>query len=348
MKALTFNGVEKINYETVPAPILVNTNDVIIKVNCCAICGSDLHVYYGRETGLDQHTCMGHEFAGEVVEVGKDVKTLSMGDRVISPFTVSCGRCYYCNIGLTSRCVESKLFGWVEKGKGLHGGQAEFVRVPLADSTLIKLPEGVSIEEGVLAGDVIATGFYSAKQANVKAGGVYVVIGCGPVGLMAILGAREYGAEKIFAIDKEMSRLRAAQQFGAIPIDASTSNALEIIRDASQGRGADAVMEAIGSAFSVQLSYDIVRPGGIISSVGVCTDKYLPFSPVQAYDKNLTYVTGRCPARAMMPTVIPLIQEKKYPFLSIITHRMSLSEGVRGYSIFANKREDCLKVMLTP
>ena len=348
MKALTFNGVETINYETVPDPILVNTNDVIIKVSCCAICGSDLHVYYGREVGLDQHTCMGHEFAGEVVEVGKDVKTLSMGDRVVSPFTVSCGRCYYCNIGLTSRCIESQLFGWVEKGKGLHGGQAEFVRVPFADATLIKLPEGVSIEEGVLAGDVIATGIYCAKQAHVKAGGVYVVVGCGPVGLMAIFGAREYGAEKIFAIDKEKSRLRVAQQFGAIPIDTSTSNALEIISDASQGRGADAVMEAIGSALSLQLSYDLVRPGGIISSVGVCTDKYFPFSPGQAYDKNLTYVTGRCPARAMMPSVIPLIREKKYPFQSIITHRMFLSEGVRGYTIFANKREDCLKVMLTP
>src|SRR5258705_4460281 len=260
MKALTFNGIENIKYETVADPVCAQPGDVIIKVSCCAICGSDLHVYYGRETGLDQHTCMGHEFAGEVVEVGRDVKTLAMGDRVISPFSVSCGRCYFCQIGLTSRCIENQLFGWVEHGKGLHGGQAEFVRVPLAESTLLKLPEGVSVEEGVLAGDVIATGFYSARQAQVKAGGVYAVIGCGPVGLMAILGAREYGAEKIFAVDREKSRLQVAQQWGAIPIDTSASNAVEIIRDASEGRGADAVMEAVGSAWSVQLSYDLVRP----------------------------------------------------------------------------------------
>lgn len=348
MKALTFNGVETIRYETVADPILVDSGDVIVKVNCCAICGSDLHVYYGKEAGLDQHTCMGHEFAGEVVEVGKGVKNLTKGDRVISPFTASCGHCYYCNIGLTCRCVESQLFGWVEKGRGLQGGQAEFVRVPLADATLIQLPEGVSIEEGVLAGDVIATGFYCAKQARIQAKGVFVVVGCGPVGLMAILGAREYGAEKIFAVDKEASRLKVARHFGAIPIDTAKSNALEIIKDASQGRGADAVMEAIGNAFSLQLAYDILRPGGTISSVGVCTDKNFPFSPVQAYDKNLTYVTGRCPARGMMPGVIPLIQQKKYPFLSVVTHRMSLGEGVRGYDIFANKKEDCLKVMLTP
>jgi len=348
MKALTFNGVEDIIYETVADPGLMNATDVIVKVHCCAICGSDLHVYYGRETGIDQHTCMGHEFAGEMVEVGKDVKILNVGDAVISPFSVSCGHCYFCKIGLTGRCSENQLFGWVEKGKGLQGGQAEYIRVPLADSTLVKLPGGVSIEEGVLAGDVIATGFYSAKQAQIKRDGVYAVVGCGPVGLMAILGAREYGAEKVYAIDKEEARLEVARQFGATPIDTKKSNAIEIIKEASQGRGADGVMEAIGSAFSLQLSYNLVRPGGIISSVGVCTDKYLPFSPVQAYDKNLTYVTGRCPARAMMPMIIPLIQQNKYPFDSIITHRMSLSEGKKGYDVFANKKDNCLKVMLAP
>jgi len=348
MKALTFNGVETISYESIADPILINSADVIIKVSCCAICGSDLHVYYGRETGIDPQTCMGHEFAGEVVEVGRDVKKLKKGDIVISPFTINCGNCYYCKIGLTSRCIENQLFGWVENGKGLQGGQAEYVRVPLADSTLIKLPEDVSLEEGVLAGDVISTGFYSAKQAQIKKEGVYVVVGCGPVGLMAILGAREYGAEKIYAIDKETSRLKVAQQFGAMPIDVSKIDALEIIKEVSQGRGADAVMEAIGSEFSLQLSYDLVRPGGIISSVGVCTEKHLPFSPIQAYDKNLTYISGRCPARGMMPTIIPLIQQKKYPFKSIITHRMLLSEGVKGYDIFANKKDNCLKVMLKP
>jgi len=348
MKALTFNGVETIICESVADPVIADARDVIVKVRCCAICGSDLHIYHGRETGLDHHTCMGHEFAGEVVEVGRAVKTFAVGDVVISPFTISCGHCYYCKIGLTSRCLANQLFGWVEKGKGLHGGQAEFVRVPLADSTLLKLPNDVSMEEGVLAGDVISTGFYCARQAQIKEGEIYVVVGCGPVGLMAILGAREYGAELIYAVDQEPSRLKVAQQFGATPIDTSKTNALEVIQQASQGRGADAVMEAIGSAFSLQLSYDLVRPGGMISSVGVCTDQYLPFSPMQAYDKNLTYVSGRCPARAMMPAVIPLIQQRKYLFTTIITHRMQLSEGALAYDIFANKKDHCLKVMLEP
>jgi threonine dehydrogenase-like Zn-dependent dehydrogenase len=243
--------------------------------------------------------------------------------------------------------VKSQLFGWVENGVGLHGGQAEFVRVPLADSSLMKLPEGVSIEEGVLAGDIISTGFYSAKQAQIKPRGVYAVIGCGPVGLMAILGARTYGAEKIYAVDREAARLQMAEKFGAIPINTSTTDALNVLQSASDGRGADAVLEAIGNEFSLQLSYQLVRPGGIISSVGVCNDKFLPFSPVQAYNKNLTYITGRCPARAMMPEIVKLILERRFSFTDIISHRLSLSQGVDGYNLFAGKQDSCMKVILT-
>jgi 2-desacetyl-2-hydroxyethyl bacteriochlorophyllide A dehydrogenase len=348
MKALTFNGIETIRYESVADPEINHPADVIVKVTCCAICGSDLHVYHGRETGIDHHTCMGHEFAGEVVAVGNAAKDFKIGDSVISPFTTSCGQCYYCNIGLTARCIHNQLFGWVENGKGLHGGQAEYVRVPLANTTLMKLPEGVSFEEGVLAGDIGSTGFYCARQAQVKPNGIYVVMGCGPVGLMAILGALEFGAEKIFAVDREKSRLAVAQSYGAIPINASNIDPVEAVIEESDGRGADAVMEAIGSAASLQLAYRLVRPGGIISSVGVCTEKNFPFSPVQAYDKNLTIISGRCPARAMMPTILPIIQQHKFRFDSIITHRMSLSEGIKGYDLFANKKDNCLKVMLTP
>jgi threonine dehydrogenase-like Zn-dependent dehydrogenase len=348
MKALTFGGIEKINYESVADPKITQPADVVLKMKCCAICGSDLHVYYGRENGLDLHTCMGHEFAGEVVEVGKEVKSLRVGDVVISPFSINCGECFYCQIGLTSRCVKSQLFGWTENGIGLHGGQAEFVRVPLADSSLMKLPESVTIEEGVLAGDIISTGFYSAKQAQIKPQGIYVVIGCGPVGLMAILGARTYGAEKIYAVDREAFRLKMAEKFGAIPINTSNTDAVSVVQNASEGRGADAVMEAIGSEFSLHLSYQLLRPGGIISSVGVCNDKSLPFSPVQAYNKNITFVTGRCPARAMMPEVLKLIQEKKFHFTDIITHRLSLKDGGEGYKLFAAKGDNCLKVVLTP
>jgi threonine dehydrogenase-like Zn-dependent dehydrogenase len=165
---------------------------------------------------------------------------------------------------------------------------------------------------------------------------------------MAVLGAIEYGAEKVYAIDTVAERLDRAKQFGAIPINASAENTLEIIKVANEGRGADAVLEAVGNSSTNKLAYDLVRPGGIISAVGVCTDQHLAFSPTQAYDKNLTYKVGRCPARSMMNELVPMVQSKKHDFTSIITHRLSLSEGALGYDIFANKKDNCLKVMLKP
>jgi threonine dehydrogenase-like Zn-dependent dehydrogenase len=348
MKALTFHGKQTLRYESIPDPEILQPTDAIVKVTLCAICGSDLHVYHEHEKGLDHGTAMGHEFVGEVLAVGKDVKTICVGNSVMSPFTTNCGNCFYCNIGLTCRCIHGQLYGWRQQEKGLHGGQAEYVRVPLADSTLMAIPEGVTTEEGLFLGDILSTGFFCAKQAEIKPKNSYVVVGCGPVGLMAILGAREYGAELIYAVDTIPERLERAKQFGAIPINASLQNPKEIIGELSEGRGADAVMEAVGNSATNKLAYDLVRPGGIISAVGVCTDEHLAFSPTQAYDKNLTYKVGRCPARFMMNELIPIVQQKKYDITSVITHQLSLAEGVSGYDVFANKKDNCLKVVLKP
>lgn len=348
MKALTFQGKETIRYESIPDPEILSPTDAIVKVTLCAICGSDLHVYHEHEKGLDRGTAMGHEFTGEVVAVGKDVKVMRTGDLVMSPFTTNCGNCFYCNIGLTCRCIRGQLYGWRENENGLHGGQAEYVRVPMADSTLMKIPEDVSTEEALFLGDILSTGFFCARQAEIKPNNTYVVVGCGPVGLMAILGALEYGAEKVFAIDTVAERLERAKQFGAIALNASKENPLEIIRMANEGRGADAVLEAVGNSNTNRLAYELVRPGGIISAVGVCTDAHLAFSPTQAYDKNLTYKVGRCPARFMMNDLVPVVQKRKYDFTSIITHRLTLAEGAVGYDIFANRKDNSLKVVLKP
>ena len=346
MNALTFQGKEKIQYSTIPDPEIVLPGDVIVKVKACAICGSDLHVFHEREKGIDLGTAMGHEFVGEVVALGKGVRKIQKGDLVMSPFTSNCGHCYYCRIGLTCRCTQSQLFGWVEKGRGLHGAQAEFVRVPLAETTLLKIPEGVSTEEGLLLGDVLSTGFFCARQAEVKASGIYAVVGCGPVGLMAILGAREYGAETILALDTVPERLSMARHFGAIPLDVGKEAGLEKVQSLTEGRGVDAVMEAVGSHQAVKLAVEIVRPGGIVASVGVCNDTYLAFSPVEAYNKNLTYKIGRCPARFMMDQLTPIVQQKKYNIAAIFSHRMNLAQGENGYAIFSEKKDECLKVLL--
>jgi threonine dehydrogenase-like Zn-dependent dehydrogenase len=348
MKALTFRGKETVSFETVPDPEILHPTDVIVKVKACAICGSDLHVYHEHEKGIDPGTAMGHEFAGEVVAIGKAVKSHRVGDVVMSPFTTSCRACYYCRIGLTARCIHSQLFGWMEKGVGLHGGQAEWVRVAQADGTLMKIPEGVSITEGLLLGDILSTGFYCAHQAGIQRGGTYVVVGCGPVGLMAILGAREYGADTIFAIDDLPERLAMAQQFGANPLNRKDEFLREKIKDATEGRGADAALEAVGSGAAVRLAVELVRPGGTVSSVGVCTDAHMAFSPVEAYNKNLTYKIGRCPARHMMQQLIPMVQQKKYDITAVFSHTMDLADGVQAYDLFANKKDRCLKVLLRP
>ena len=346
MKALTFQGKEKIVYGNVADPTIAAASDAIVKVKQACICGSDLHVYYEHEKGLDPGTAMGHEFVGEVVEVGNGVRSIKIGDVVMSPFTTNCGQCFYCKIGLTCRCVKGQLYGWVEKGVGLHGGQAEYVRVPLADSTLQKIPEGVSLEEGLLLGDILSTGSFCAHQAAIKSKEVQVVIGCGPVGLMTIVGARELGAENLYAIDTIEERLAMAEKFGAIPINLEKQNAVETLKAITNGRGADSVMEAVGNGSAARLAYEVIRPGGIISTVGVCNDSHLPFSPVEAYNKNLTYKVGRCPARYFMDRLVPMVQAKKYELTSILTHRMKLSEGAMGYDIFANKKDNCLKVIL--
>ena len=348
MKALTFHGKQTIKYETVPDPQIEHPKDVILKVLLTAICGSDLHVYHERETGLDYGTVMGHEFVGEIVEIGNEVKSFQTGDVVYCPFTTNCGECFYCRIGLTARCTKGQLFGWVENGFGLHGGQAEYVRVPLADSTLLRLPENVTLEEGLFLGDIFSTGYFCADMADIKPNGTYTIVGCGPVGLLAILGAKELGAEKMYGIDSVPERLELAEKFGAIPINYQQKNPVELIREATDGRGADAALEVVGSQGAGRLAFDLVRPGGIISTVGVHTEKYVAFSPVEAYNKNITYKIGRCPARYYMEKLLPIVQARKYDLTAIISHRMPLAEGVRGYEIFDKKLDNCIKVILEP
>jgi threonine dehydrogenase-like Zn-dependent dehydrogenase len=346
MQALTFHHKHDIHFESIPDPDILAAGDAIVKVSHCAICGSDLHVYHAHEQGLDAGTAMGHEFCGEVVEVGTAVKNLKKGDRVMSPFTSSCGQCFYCKKGLTCRCEQGQLFGWVEKGKGLHGGQAEFVRVPLADGTLVKIPAGMSDELALLLGDILSTGYFCADQAGIRPDETQVVLGCGPVGLMSIWAAQKLGAERLYAIDQVPERLAEAERWGAIPINFAHTDPVALIREQTEGRGADAVLEAVGQERSNRLAFDLLRPGGIFSAVGVCTHEHTVFSPVEAYNKNLTYKIGRCPARFYLDKLLAAAQEDAILLSSVFTHRFKLSEGAKAYELFANKQDGCVKVIL--
>ncbi len=347
MKALTFHGKEHIEFETVADPEILEPTDVIVEVELCAICGSDLHVYHEREKGCDHGCTMGHEFVGKVVETGGAVANLKNGDAVMSPFTTNCGTCYFCKKGLTARCQKSQLFGWIQSEQGLAGGQSEYVRVPLAENTLMKY-DSISTEMALLAGDIYSTGFYCADQAEISSDGTYVVVGCGPVGLMAILGAHNLGAEKIYAIDSVPHRLAMAGEFGATTINYKDSDPLEVIREQTSGILANSVLEVVGSPEAARLAADLVQPGGIISTVGVHTSNCFSFSPIEAYDKNLTYKIGRCPARHYMEKLLPQMERDQELATKIISHRFALSEGLKGYDIFDRKIDNCMKVVLTP
>jgi threonine dehydrogenase-like Zn-dependent dehydrogenase len=348
VRALTFHGIQDIRFEGVDDPRIESPGDVIVRVSLTAVCGSDLHVYHGRETGLDRGTVMGHEFVGEVVETGEAVRGFSSGDRVMSPFTTNCGECFFCRHDLPSRCERGELFGWVQDGKGLHGTQAEYVRVPLADATLVEIPDGVGLKDALLLGDVFSTGYFCADMAGVGQASVCVVLGCGPVGLMAVVAAGELGAGNVYAVDSIDYRLEVAQRFGATPIDLERGDPVGKLREATGGRGADVVLEAAGTAAAGRLSYDLVRPGGTIAVAGVHTDEHLAFSPAEAYDKNITYCVGRCPARYYMDRLLPIVQEGRYDIASVFTHHLPLVEGAEAYRIFDEKRDGCVKVALEP
>jgi threonine dehydrogenase-like Zn-dependent dehydrogenase len=346
MHALTFGGKEIIDYSTVRDPELLHLSDAIIRITMAGICGSDLHVYHGRETGLDQGTVMGHEFTGIVEEAGSDVKKFQKGTRVFSPFTTSCGECFYCLIGLTCRCEKGNLFGWVRNGHGLQGAQATYIRVPMADSTLLPLSADLNEKKGLLLGDVFSTGYFCADNAGIKPGAVYVVLGCGPVGLMTILAAKHLGASTLFAVDLIPERLAKAKNFGAIPLNPSLTDVKEEILNNTHGRGADAVMEVVGNGDTLKLAIDIIRPGGTISSVGVHTANNFSFSPGEAYYKNLVYKSGRCPARFYAEKLLNEQVPQRYDIEDIITHQFSLNEGARAYEVFDKKMDNCIKAVL--
>jgi threonine dehydrogenase-like Zn-dependent dehydrogenase len=290
---------------------------------------------------------MGHELAGVVVAVGEDVTGLRPGDRVVSPFTTACGRCFFCRRGLTSRCDQGQLLGWRNEGRGLHGAQAELVRVPLADTTLVGVPEATPLEIALLAGDVLATGWYAADRCGAPRDGLVVVVGCGAVGLCAVLALRELGVERVLAVDLVDSRLAMAESLGAVTLRLAP-DVVGAVREATEGRGADAVVEAVGSESAARLALEVVRAGGTISTVGVHTEARMAFSPAEAYDRNLTYRAGRCPARAYLDRLVPRLPGLAGRLRGIVSHRLPLTEATAAYRSFGSREEGWTKVVFEP
>ncbi len=349
MLAIQFQDVGVVTSAEMPLPKLENFRDAIVEVTMAGLCGSDLHPFWGRETGLLPGTVMGHELVGIVRDVGDaiDPGILAVGDRVFTSFSTNCGDCFYCQAGLTSRCQAGQLFGWRQQDgdtvAGLHGCQSQFVRVPLADATLKKLPDSISDESGLLLGDNFSTGYYCAEMAGIEPAGVYAVIGCGTVGQLCIRAAQAMGATQIVAVDPLETRRQQAEQIGAIPC--TPEQALAEIQSRTDGRGADAVMELVGMPPAQQLAYELLRPGGVMSVIGChCTPDF-SFSPVDAYDKNLTYRTGRCPARHYMDQLTPRVAAGEFQLDSLVTHYLGFNQAETAYELFSRRLDGCIKAV---
>jgi threonine dehydrogenase-like Zn-dependent dehydrogenase len=346
MRALVFEAIGRVAVANVAEPKLVEPGDALVRVEVAGLCGSDLHVYRGHERGLDPGTVMGHELLGEVVAVGSAVARVAVGDRVVSPFSTACGDCFFCRAGLPARCERGQLFGWVTHGAGLQGAQAELVRVPLADSTVVPVPPELPGAEALLVGDVLATGWFGAANGGVAPGSVVAVVGCGAVGVCAVGAALELGAARVFAVDPAADRRALAARFGGEP--ASPEEAVSLARAATEGRGCDVVVEAVGSPQATGLAYDLVRAGGTLSALGVHVEPALAISPGALYDKNLTYRAGRCPARALMTELLPKVAAGRWPLGELVSHRLPLDQAVAAYQAFDGREPGWTKVVFAP
>lgn len=388
MKAVCWNGKFDVRVENVPDPKLLNPRDAIIKTTTTAICGSDLHLYDGYIPTLMAGDILGHEFMGEVVEIGSDVKNLKKGDRVVVPFTVACGNCSYCKSGLTAACDNSNvnawmmekaygfsssgLFGYSHMMGGYAGGQAEYVRVPYADVGPLKIPDGVPDEKVVFLTDIFPTGYMAAENCNIKEGDVIAVWGCGPVGQFAIRSAFMLGAHKVIAIDSVPERLRMAEQAKAITLNLNDGQIYDKLKEFTGGRGPDACIDCVGleaQGHSIDAWYDRVkvaamlatdrpaalrqainccRKGGTVSIPGVYGGFLDKFPLGAAFGKGLTFKMGQTHVHRYLKPLLERIQKGEIDPSFVITHRAALEDAPKMYDMFSKREKGCIKVILKP
>jgi threonine dehydrogenase-like Zn-dependent dehydrogenase len=393
MRALCWNGIHDVRVETVADPEILNPHDCIVRITATAICGSDLHLYDGYIPTMRQGDILGHEFMGEVVEVGPEVKNVRIGDRVVVPFTISCGNCFFCTRQEYSLCDNSNpnaamaaklwghspagLYGYSHLTGGYAGGQAEYARVPFADIGPLKVESSLSDDQVLFLSDILPTGYQAAEQCGIQPGDTVAVWGCGPVGQFAIASARLLGAERIIAIDRFPERLSmAARHSGAEPMNyEEVGNLLDIVdalREMTAGRGPDRCIDAVGMeahGVGVEWWYDrakqavraetdrpialrqaimACRKGGTVSVPGVYGGLVDKFPMGALMNKALSVHTGQTHVQRYMRPLLERIERGELDPSFIITHRLPLEEAPRGYKLFRDKIDDCVKVVLTP
>ena len=394
MKAVVYHGTRDLRVDEVPDPVIKDPKDVIVKITSTAICGSDLHLYNGFIPAVESGDILGHEFMGEIVEVGAEVSKLKVGDRVIVPFTITCGVCEFCTAGLFSLCdttnkekeTAEKMFGYAPAGLYGYtklfghycGGQAEYARVPFAETSIFTVPSDLPDEKLLFLTDIFPTGYMAAENANIPQGGTVAIWGAGPVGQFAIRSAFMLGAGRVIAIDRFPERLAMAKDAGADTIDYAESgmNVPEALKDMTSGRGPDACIDAVGleahgsgALESVMNVYDkakqavmlesdrpivlreaiyAARKGTTLSIAGVYGGLSDKFPMGIAFNKGLTFKMGQTHVQKYVPQLLEKIEQGAIDPSFVVTHPLALAEAAHGYDIFAEKKEACVKVVLKP
>jgi len=388
MRALTYHGSHDVRVETVADPVMLADDDIILRVTATAICGSDLHLYRGKIPQVKDGDIFGHEFMGEVVDTGSAVNRVSKGDRVVVPFVIACGTCFFCAMDLHAACETTNpgrgailnkkqipsgaaLFGYSHLYGGVPGGQAQYVRVPKANVGPLKVPGTLDDEQVLFLTDILPTGYQAAVNAGVRPGNSVAIYGAGPVGLMAAACARLLGAEQIFMVDESPYRLEFARQtYGVIPInfDQVDDPAAAIIEQTAGHRGVDAAIDAVGfeakgsttetiltalkleasSGKALRQCIAAVRRGGTVSVPGVYAGFIHGFLFGDAFDKGLTFKMGQTHVQPLLPKLLEHVERGELKPEVIISHRLPLEQAAEGYKLFDKQQDDCRKVVLRP
>jgi 2-desacetyl-2-hydroxyethyl bacteriochlorophyllide A dehydrogenase len=344
MRAVTFQAPEEVRVEEKPDPAIVATDDAVVRVEASGICGSDLHIYHGR-VPVEQGFTIGHEFVGTVVEVGDDVERVAVGDRVLGTFHTACATCSSCLRGNYHRCRNGQTFGHGANLGDLQGAQAELLLVPRANLTLRRVPEGMSADVALFAGDVMGTGYHSIAHAEMGAGDTVAVLGLGPVGLCAVQAALAGGAVQVFAIDTVAERLEMAESFGATPLHLTEQEPKRAVRAATEGLGVDVVVDAVGDPGPLALAVSLARDAGTVSGIGAYAGKgEVPLG--LAWLKGLQLRLGLANVIAHLDRVLALMESGKLDPSPLVTHHMPLDEASEAYAVY--DRREALKIVLTP
>jgi threonine dehydrogenase-like Zn-dependent dehydrogenase len=345
MRAVVYRGIERVEVAEVPDPVLMEPSDAIVRVALTAICGSDLHLYHGKAP-LEPGETIGHEAIGVVDTVGSSVKRFAPGDRVVVSFDIACGDCWFCRKGQTQLCEDFGFLGYGVFGGSLGGAQAELLRVPVADVNLLAVPDGLEDDRALFVGDALTTGVYAAGLAEISDGDIVAIVGAGPVGFFCAQAAVPRAAS-VLALDLDPSRLSIAERIGAIPVDVSARNAQTAVDEHTQGRGADVVIEAVGTPAAFERSVDIVRRGGTVVVMGVFTSELVQAQIGVWWIRALQIrFAGTTPVHAWWERAMAEVQAGRLDPLPIVSHRLPLGEAAHGYELFDTKQ--ATKVLLEP